>query len=126
MLNSTRPDERGNATLKFILVMAILIATAYAGYVYVPVAYNAYRLRDLMQHNVDLASAQAFPPSWVQEQLMKNAPEYGLPPDAVISPVQQDNRMEVRVQFTRPIEFPGFTYQYEFDHTARSTKFLSQ
>ena len=126
MLNSTRPDERGNATLKFILVMAILIATAYAGYVYVPVAYNAYRIKDLMQHNVDLASAQALPPSWVQEQLVKNAPEYGLPPNAVISPVQQDNRMEVRVQFTRPIEFPGFTYQYEFDHTARSTQFLSQ
>lgn len=126
MLNSNKPDERGNATLKFILVMAILIATAYAGYVYVPVAYNGYRLRDLMQHNVDLASAQALPPSWVQEQLVKNAPEYGLPPDAVISPVQQDNRMEVRVQFTRPIEFPGFTYQYEFDHIARSIKFLSQ
>jgi hypothetical protein len=126
MLNSTRQGERGSANVKFVLLMAILIATAYAGYLYVPVAYQAYVLKDAMQHNVDQASAMAYSPSWVQEQLVKNAPEYGLPADAIITPVQQDNRMEVRVQFTRPIEFPGYTYQYEFDHTARSTKFLSQ
>ena len=126
MSNSIRATDRGSANVKFVLVMAILIATAYAGYLYVPVAYQAYVLKDAMQHNVDQASAMAYPPSWVQEQLVKNAPEYGLPADAIITPIQQDNRMEVRVQFTRPIEFPGYTYQYEFDHTARSTKFLSQ
>ena len=126
MLNSDRQGERGSANVKFVLVMAILIATAYVGYLYVPVAYQAYALKDEMQHYVDQASAMAYSPSWVQEQLVKNAPEYGLPADAVITPVQQDNRVEVRVQFTRPIEFPGYTYQYEFDHTARSTKFLSQ
>ena len=126
MLNITRQGERGSANVKFVLVMAILIATAYAGYLYVPVAYQAYALKDEMQHYVDQASAMAYSPSWVQEQLVKNAPEYGLPADAIITPVQQDNRVEVRVQFTRPIEFPGYTYQYEFDHTARSTKLLSQ
>jgi hypothetical protein len=125
MLNSIRISERGSAQVKFILVMAILFATAYAGYLYVPVAYQASLLKDAMQHDVDTASALARSPSWVQEQLVKNGPEYGLPADAVITPIQQDNRMEVRVQFKRPIEFPGFTYQYEFDHTARSTTFLS-
>ena len=123
---SIRANERGSANLKFILVMAIMIAAAYAGYLYVPVAFQAYTLKDAMQHNVDQASAMAYPPSWVQQQLIKNAVDYGLPPDAVITPGHQNNRVEVRVQFTRPIEFPGFTYQYEFDHTARSTKFLTQ
>ena len=126
MSNPSKPSERGSAQVKFVLVMALLIATAYVGYLYVPVAYQAYVLKDAMQHQVDQASAMAYPPSWVQEQLIKNAPEYGLPADAIITPVQQDNRMEVRIQFTRPIEFPGYTYQYEFDHTARSTKFLTQ
>jgi hypothetical protein len=125
MLNSTKTSEGGSAQVKFVLVMAILIATAYAGYLYVPVAYQAYVLKDAMQHNVDQASAMAYPPSWVHEQLVKNGPEYGLPADAAITPIQEDNRVEVRVQFTRPIEFPGFTYEYEFDHTARSTKFLN-
>lgn len=126
MSNSITTSERGSAQVKFVLVMAILSATAYVSYLYVPVAYQAFLLKDAMQHHVDQASALAYSPSWVQEQLIKNAPEYGLPADAVITPIQQDNRMEVRVQFTRPIEFPGYTYQYEFDHTARSTKFLTQ
>lgn len=124
MSNLIRTSDRGSAQVKFLLVMAILLATAYAGYLYVPVAYQATVLKDAMQHNVDTASAMARPPSWVQEQLVRNGEEYGIPADAVITPIQQDNRMEVRVQFKRPIEFPGFTYQYEFDHTARSTTFL--
>ncbi len=125
MSNSIKTSARGSAQVKFVLVMAILIATAYAGYLYVPIAYQAYLFKDLMQQHVNNASALAHPPFWVQEQLVKSGPEYGLPADAVITPIQQDNRMEVRVQFRRPIEFPGFTYQYDFDHTARSTQFLN-
>jgi len=60
MLNSTKTSEGGSAQVKFVLVMAILIATAYAGYLYVPVAYQAYVLKDAMQHNVDQASAMAY------------------------------------------------------------------
>ncbi len=126
MTNLSRDGERGSARLKFILVMALLCSAAYAGYLYVPVAYEAYLFKDLMQSQVDKASAFAHSPTWVQDQLTKNAPEYGVPADAVITPAQQDNRMTVRVQFKRPIEFPGYTYQYEFDHTAKSTNFLSR
>jgi len=39
------------------------------------------------------------------------------------SPCRSDNQMTVRVQFTRPISFPGYTYNYEFDYTAKSTSF---
>lgn len=120
-----RSGERGSATLKFVLVMAIMIVSAYAGYLYVPVAFQASTFKDLMQHYVDVAVAQGYPPSWVGEQLMKNAPEYEVPPNAIITPTQRDNRVEVRVQYVRAIEFPGYTYNYEFDHTAKSTAFLA-
>ena len=40
-----RSGERGSASLKFLIVMAILGATAYAGYLYVPVAFNATRIK---------------------------------------------------------------------------------
>jgi hypothetical protein len=120
-----RSGERGSANLKFLVVMAILVATAYAGYLYVPVAFNASTYRDLMQHYADLAAAQGYPPSWAADQLARSGPEYGVPPDAVITPVLRDGRMEVRVQFVRVIEFPGYPYNYEFDHTAKSTAFLT-
>ncbi|HEX9630435.1 MAG TPA: hypothetical protein VF961_10480 [Pyrinomonadaceae bacterium] len=125
MNTKQRTSERGSARLKFILVIAIIAVGAYALYMYVPVAYQGYLFKDLMQHNVDVASAQGYPATWVRDQLVKSAPEYGVPADAVISPAQRDNRMEVTVQFVRPIEFPGYTYQYNFDYTVKSTAFLT-
>jgi Ca2+/H+ antiporter len=125
MANMPRTGERGSARLNFLIVMALICVAAYAVYLYFPVAYDAYLFKDLMQHKVDVASAQGYAPAWVGDQLTKSAPEYNVPPEAFITPSQEDNRTQVRVQFTRAIEFPGFTYQYEFDHTAKSTEFLT-
>ena len=55
--------------------------------------------------------------AWAGEQLLKNSAEYEVPPTAIITPSQRDNPCQVRVQFVQPIEFPGYTYNYEFDHT---------
>jgi hypothetical protein len=120
-----RSGERGSASLKFIIVMAILGSCAYAGYLYVPVAFQANAYKDLMQHYADVGATQGYTPAWVSEQLMKSGPEYGIPANAVITPVQRDQRIEVRVQFVRVIEFPGYEYEYEFDYTAKSTAFLT-
>jgi hypothetical protein len=125
MNTMTRKSERGDTRLKFILVVAIIGIVAYAGYQFIPVAYQAYQIRDLMQHEVDTAAALGKPTSWVTEQLVKIGPEYGIPKDAVIAPSQQDNRVELRVQYRQPIEFPGFVYNYDFDHTVKSGTFLS-
>jgi hypothetical protein len=78
-----------------------------------------------MQHDEDVASSQGYPATWVRDQLVKSAPEYGVPADAVIDPAQRDNRIEVTVRYTKPIEFPGYTYEYSFDHTVKSTAFLT-
>jgi len=120
-----RRSERGGARLKFLIVVAIIAAVAYAGYQFIPIAYQAYQLKDLMQHDVDTAVATGKSSTWVQDQLVKSSEEYGIPADAVITPSQQDNRMQVRVQFTKPVEFPGFVYNYEFDYTAKSSTFLT-
>ena len=121
----SRNSERGSARLKFMIVIAIFAIVAYAGYLYIPVAYQAYLFKDLMQQKVDAAMGLGYPPAWIKDQLVKSAPEYDVPADAVILPTQANNRTEVTVQFTRPIEFPGYTYNYNFDYTARSTDFLS-
>jgi hypothetical protein len=125
MNTNGRTAERGSARLKFILVMAIIGVLVYVGYMFLPVAYQAYLFKDLMQHDVDVASSQGYPATWVKDQLVKSAPEFGVPADAVINPLQRDNRIEVSVQYVIPIEFPGYTYQYNFDHTVKSTAFLT-
>jgi hypothetical protein len=120
-----RSGERGSASLKFLFVMALIGSCAYAGYLYVPVAFQANTYKDLMQHYADVAATQGYSPAWVMEQLAKSGPEYGVPADASITAVQRDQRMEVSVQFVRVIEFPVYPYNYEFDYTVRSTAFLS-
>ena len=120
-----RSGERGSANLKFLIVMVILVTSAYAGYLYIPVAFQANTFKDLMQHYTDVAVSQGYQPSWIADQLKKSAPEYEIPDNAIITPVQRDNRIEVRVQYVREIQFPGYTYNYEFDHTVRSTAFLA-
>ena len=121
----SRHDERGGARLKFIIAITVFAAVVYVGYLYVPVAIDAYNLKDLMQNKVDLAATQGYETTWITDQLNKSKAEYHVPPEAVISPSRENNQMTVRVQFTRPISFPGFTYNYEFDYTAKSTTFLT-
>ena len=121
-----RKSERGSARLKFLVVVIVIGVVAYAGYIYVPVAYNAYLFKDLMQQKVNTAAALGHPANWVHEQLVKSAPEYNIPTDAEIVPAVKDGRVEVHVQYTQPIEFPGYIYEYTFDHTAQSTEFLSK
>jgi hypothetical protein len=121
----TRNNERGNARLKFIIAITVFVVVVYVGYMYVPVALDSYYFKDVMQNKVDLAAAQGYDTNWVRDQILKSEAENHVPADALITPQQKDNRMEVRVQFTRPISFPGYTYNYEFDHTAQSTTFFT-
>jgi hypothetical protein len=118
-------NERGGARLKFIIAMTVFAVVVYVGYMYVPVAVDAYYFKDVMQNTVNLAATQGYETNWITDQLSKGKAEYHVPPEAIISPARQDNQMQVRVQFTRPISFPGYTYNYEFDYTAKSTSFLT-
>jgi hypothetical protein len=120
-----KSNERGSARLKFLLVVLILGAAGYAAYLFIPIAYQAYLFKDLMQHDADVAASMGYQPTWVSDQLKKSLGEYGIPPDAIITPAQRDGRIEVRVQYTHLIQFPGYPYVYQFDHTARSTPFLT-
>ena len=120
-----RHHESGSARLKLIIFLVVFAIVVYVGYVYIPVAIDSYYYKDVMQNKVDLAAAQGYDSAWVRDQLVKIGPEYHVPPEAAITSGLNDNRVEVRVQFTRPISFPGYTYKYEFDHMVKSSTFLS-
>lgn len=103
----------------------VIVAVAYAGYLYVPVSFRAHTYKDLMQHYADVTATQGYSPTWAGEQLLKSSAEYDIPANAIITPLKRDDRVVVRVQYVKPIEFPGYTYNYEFDHTVKSTAFLA-
>ena len=129
-MNSLSPrqfhSERGGARAKLIIFLALFAFVLYAGYLYVPVSIDSYYYKDIMQNMVNQAAAQGSDPRWVKDQLLKNAPDYHVPADALIEPSSQDKRVQVHVKFTRPIVTPVYTYNYEFDYTASSTTFLTK
>ena len=124
-LNKLHHNQQGGARAKFIVSLAIFAIVLYVGYMYIPVSVDAYYFKDEMQKKVDLAVAQGYDSGWVKDQLGKLENDYHVPPDASITSAQKEGRLEVRVQFTRPISFPFYTYNYDFDHTAVSSGFLS-
>lgn len=121
----TRDSQQGSARLKLIIFLVAFALVIYVGYMYVPVSLDAYYFKDAMQNKADQAAAQGRDTAWVRDQLVKLGPEYHVPPDAEITAGQSDQRVEIRVKFLRPISFPGYTYNYEFDHTVKSSTFLS-
>ena len=118
--------ERGGARLKLIIFLAVLAITFYAGYMYIPVAVDAYYFKDAMQNKVNMAAAQGHDSAWLADQISRSKAEHNVPDNAVITPAQKEGRVELRVQFTRPISTPLFTYNYDFDYTAQSTTFLTK
>jgi hypothetical protein len=120
-----RHGERGSARVKFLVTMTLVVIAAYVGYQYVPVAFQSYQYKDFMQSSVDKGAALGKPSEWVKEQLIKNGGEYGVPSNANISIQQNEGALMARVQFKRPIELPGYTYDYEFDKTVKSSSMWS-
>ena len=123
---ANRHSEQGGARAKLIIFIVIFALVIYAGYLYIPVTIDAYYFKDIMQSKADQAVVQGFDSGWVTEQLKKSGRDYNVPDDAAITAGQKEGRMEVHVQFTRPISLPGYTYNYEFDHTVKSTTFLAK
>jgi hypothetical protein len=120
-----RHGERGNARVKFLIVITLVTLSAYLGYQYIPVAFQSYQYKDFMQQSVDKGAAMGRTSEWLREQLVKTGVEYGVPPNAIISIQQNEGAMQARVQFKRPISLPGYTYEYEFDKTVKSSTMWS-
>src|ERR671926_383229 len=93
-----RKGERGSARVKFVIVLAILGAIGYIGYLYIPVAYHAYLFKDQIHQKADAAVALGHPAGWVTEQLTKSLPDYDIPSDAQIETTKQNDRIEVHVK----------------------------
>jgi len=123
-MNMLRNNEQGGARVKLVVFLLIFGLVIYVGYMYIPVAIDSYYLKDVMQNKVDQAATVGYDNSWLHDQLVKLGPEYHVPPDASITVRTEDQRVELHVKFTRPISFPGYTYNYEFDHTVKSSTFL--
>jgi hypothetical protein len=124
---SPRPREQGGATLNFVIILLLLAAGGLFAYKYVPVVYEAEEFKTEMQKAVDGAGAMGRTTEWVTSEIVKAYGTHNIPPDAAMKVEKlSGGGYRVNVKYTRPIEMPGFTYNYEFDKTVTTSGFLVQ
>lgn len=128
-----RRGERGEGGFKLIVFLAILFLAVWAGYNAIPVFYNCQNYKQEMDTTVTqamaLPSSMGNPVGWSNDRLKRVAPEYGVPEDVsiVVKPMQNANGVEAQVKFKKPIAIlPFYTYEYEFDYTARTNGMFSK
>ena len=122
--------ERGGASVKFLIVVIVLIVVANAGYHYIPTAYQGENFKQDMQTAV--IQGLALPPSGgnpaevLKAKLLRMATDQQLPP-TVVDVRQINNVLTAHVQYTKDVSivpFGIYNYHYEFDHTATPSGFL--
>jgi hypothetical protein len=129
-LSNTRPSERGSAGVKFVLIFAVIMLVANAGYNYVPVAYDAESLRTEMQTAVVQGLAlpgKVNPVENVKARIRRSMQSNGIPADALLDVRQNGNTITAHVVYSKPVNilpFGMYKYNYTFDHTATPTGFL--
>src|SRR5260370_32928911 len=97
-----RQGEQGGARLKFIIALVAFAIVIYVGYMYIPVAYDAYYFKDVMQNTVDMAAAQGRDTSWATDQLKKTETDNHVPSKPIIAPPRKAHRIQACVQVTPP------------------------
>jgi hypothetical protein len=115
-----RATEHGGSRFNLLLTVVIIAAVGYAGYQYVPVAYQASQLKVFMKDTVDNAVVTDKNAAWAEDQLRRNLKNYSAPETALITVANREAHLEAHVEYSVPIPLLVTTYQYKFDHTARS------
>lgn len=120
-----RPSERGGAALNFLIIVAVLAVVGYVAARVGPVFYNASLYKVHMQDTVDKAAALGQTASWAEQQLRSGGADLDVPKDATYKVEQREGRLVASVKWRRPVELPGYTYNYDFDHTVKSSTFFT-
>jgi hypothetical protein len=111
-----RAAERGEGRLGCILWVVALGLTVLIAVKMVPVKIASSQLYDYMDKDMATHAAEA-PPDAIAKAILAKAKELELPltkQDVKVERVGDNIRM--RAVFTVPVDFPGYTYLWHFDH----------
>lgn len=126
-----RQNERGGAGVKLTIVLVILFLTAYAGFNYVPVAYEAESFKSEMYtavvQGLAVPGRGLSPVAAVKERVQRAAIANDIPQDAILDVKQVNQVVQAHVVYSKSVDILPlglYRYEYHFDHTATPTGFL--
>jgi len=112
---SRRSFEKGEGNLGCILWAGVLVVAIVIAWKMVPVKVASATLYDFMDEQAKFAANK--PPERIRKDIIKKAKELKLPLDPKKVKVERtSNRSHIsmRVEYTVPVEFPGYTYYWDF------------
>jgi hypothetical protein len=118
-----RVAERGEGNLGCILWLVVLGVAILIGVKMVPVKMASSRLYDFMVEQAAFAATAA--PDAIARSIVSKAKELELPvgkDDVSVERVGDNIRM--RAVYTVPVDFPGYTYLWHFDHQVNRPIFI--
>lgn len=127
-----RSSERGGAGVKLLVVLLVLVLIGNAGYQWIPVAYAGENFKQDMQTAVVqgfAATGRMSPIDIVKKKIMASAESNDIPPDYLMEVKTGNNSISAHVTYTKEVPllpFGIYNYQYEFNHIATPTGFLTK
>lgn len=118
-----RAAERGSGNLGCILWALVLIVGAMVAWKAIPVKIASAEMYDFMEE-VAKFSAKT-PPDELKNQIVHKAALLRLPVTKDQITVQRvGDSIRMQVKYTVPVEFPGYTYNWQFDHQVDRAIFI--
>lgn len=114
--------EKGEGQMGCVVGLIVLALGIFIAYKMIPVKVKAAELR---QEVVDEAkSAGTHGDDKIRANILRKAREDELPvTEDNIKINRANNEITVDVEYTVPVEFPGYTYQWHIHHTATNPIF---
>ena len=115
-------SQRGEGQVGCLVGLVILLIAGLIAYKMIPIKVKSADLRDTVQ---DVArSAGQHNDKWIATAILNKARSLELPvTEESIKIVRANSEIRVDVDYTVPVKFPGFVYQWRFHHKAENPIF---
>lgn len=118
-----RQREHGSGRIGFIVMLAIFLSAAYAGFKIVPVRVSAYELRDTIRQEARVGAVRANDAA-VAKRIMDKASELDLPLKKKDLEIRRTKgEIIVKARYEQPIDLKVTTYIYKFEAEERAPLF---
>ena len=118
-----RSRQSGDGKIGCILWIAAFAIAALAAYKMIPVRIQSAELYDFMVEQAKWAANQ--PTDAIKKAIVQRARELELPVEPEDVRVEKGaDRIRMEAQFTVPVEFPGYTYYWDFHHLVDRSIFI--
>lgn len=114
--------ERGEGQFGCLVGLVLLLIAGLIAYRMIPIKVKSAELRDTVVN--EARSAGQHNDAHIRKAILVEADQQGLPVTEKDIRIERKNQViRVEVAYTVPVEFPGYTYQWNFNHKAENPIF---